>query len=70
MDAGLKKTVFFGTLLFKQISLKFVNARQDQNYSQQVITQLLHKKQKSEINFKAASKESLKAIRRAKKSFF
>ena len=55
---------------FKQVSEKFSKMSNDKNTSPVVLTQLLLKKEKVHSNFKIASKESQKANRRAKNSFY
>ena len=56
--------------LYRAISEKYKRKILDNNCQQEVITQLLVKKDKIEKNYKTASKESVKANRRAKNSFF
>ena len=56
--------------LYRAISEKYKRKTQDNNCPQEVITQLLSKKDKIEKNYKTSSRESVKANRRAKNSFF
>ena len=56
--------------LYRAISEKYKRKTQENNCPQEVITQLLIKKDKIEKNYKTSSRESVKANRRAKISFF
>ena len=56
--------------LYRAISEKYKRKTQERDCPQEVITQLLNKKDKIEKNYKTASRESVKANRRAKNSFF
>ena len=57
-------------LLFKKSAESLANARNDGGVSPETITKLLNRREKTSKNFKTASKESLKANRRAKQAFF
>ena len=55
---------------FKTVTQKHHQASLNPNSTLQTLTQLSLKKQKAQSNYKTASKESLKANRRAKNSFY
>ena len=57
-------------LLFKKSAESLANARNNGGVSPETITKLLNRREKTSKNFKTASKESLKANRRAKQAFF
>ena len=57
-------------IIFKKCAESLANARNNGSLSPETMTKLLNRREKTSKNFKTASKESLKANRRAKQAFF